>query len=104
MAGINAISGIATQVAAGMVTSAAKAPAAPAAGGGFGDVMKSYLDNVNGASQQAAEAVTDLMSGKTGDILPAVSAMAKADLSFKLLLGVRNKVIDAYKQTMNMQV
>jgi flagellar hook-basal body complex protein FliE len=28
--------------------------------------------------------------------------MSKADLSFKLLLGVRNKVIEAYKQTLNM--
>jgi flagellar hook-basal body complex protein FliE len=46
----------------------------------------------------------DLIAGKTEDVLPVVNAVAKADLSFKLLMGVRNKVIEAYKQTMNMQV
>jgi flagellar hook-basal body complex protein FliE len=30
--------------------------------------------------------------------------VAKADLSFKLLMAVRNKVIEAYKQTINMQI
>ena len=52
----------------------------------------------------AANAAQDLLTGKTDDVLPVVQAMAKADLSFKLLMGVRNKVIEAYKQTMNMQV
>ena len=55
--------------------------------------------------QQASEvAVQHLLTGKSQDILPVVAAVAKADLSFKLLMGVRNKVIEAYKQTMNMQV
>jgi flagellar hook-basal body complex protein FliE len=31
-----------------------------------------------------------------------VAAVAKADVSFKVLVGVRNKLIEAYKQTMNM--
>ena len=48
--------------------------------------------------------IQDLLSGKTQSILPTVAAVAKADMSFKLLIGVRNKVIEAYKQTMNMQV
>ena len=42
--------------------------------------------------------------GETQDVVPAVAAMAEADISFKLLMGVRNKVIEAYKQTMNMQI
>jgi flagellar hook-basal body complex protein FliE len=36
--------------------------------------------------------------------VPVVAAVAKADMSFKLLMGVRNKVIEAYRQTMNMQI
>jgi flagellar hook-basal body complex protein FliE len=42
------------------------------------------------------------LSGKNEDITSVVSAVAKADMSFKLLVGVRNKLIEAYKQTMNM--
>ena len=102
---IGPISGISaagvTNVAAS--TGAVK-PAGAGQGGGFGDVLKNAVDNVNDQQQQAAQSVSDLMSGRENDVLPAVTAMAKADLSFKLLLGVRNKVIDAYKQTMNMQI
>ena len=58
---------------------------------------------MDGQQQAAATAVQDLVAGK-GEILPVVSEVAKADLSFKLLVGVRNKLIEAYKQTMNMQV
>jgi flagellar hook-basal body complex protein FliE len=44
----------------------------------------------------------DLLTGKNNDITAVVSAVAKADASFKILVGVRNKLIEAYKQTMNM--
>ena len=55
--------------------------------------------------QQASDAsVQDLLTGKNNDISAVVSAVAKADTSFKVLVGVRNKLIEAYKQTMNMQV
>jgi flagellar hook-basal body complex protein FliE len=63
-----------------------------------------YVSQVDQAQQASVSAVQDLLTGKSEDILPVVSAVAKADLSFKLLMGVRNKVIEAYKQTMNMQV
>lgn len=71
---------------------------------GFSDVLKAYVDNVDGQQKHAASAMKDLVAGKTTDILPVVNATAKADLSFKMLLGVRNKMIDAYKETMRMQV
>jgi flagellar hook-basal body complex protein FliE len=71
---------------------------------GFGEVLKAYVDGVDGQQRSGAAAVQDLVTGKTKDVLPAVTEVAKADLSFKLLLGVRNKVIEAYKETMRMQV
>jgi len=86
-------------------------PAArPAARGGqpaktaFGDTLRSVIDKVNADQHASASAIRDMIAGKTQDVLPVVQAVAKADLSFKLLLGVRNKVIEAYKQTMNMPV
>ncbi len=55
--------------------------------------------------QEAAEvSIKDLLAGRNSDITQIVSSVAKADLSFKLLVGVRNKLIEAYKQTMNMQI
>jgi len=70
----------------------------------FGEMLRNCVERVEKDQQASTAAVEDLLSGKTQDVLPAVAAAAKADLSFKLLIGVRNKVIEAYKQTMNMQI
>ncbi len=71
----------------------------------FGDTVKAvenYLSKVDDLQQSSDMSIKDLLSGKSEDITSVVSAVAKADMSFKLLVGVRNKLIEAYKQTMNM--
>jgi flagellar hook-basal body complex protein FliE len=71
----------------------------------FSDAVKavgkcvSKVDDIQHASDAS---VQDLLTGKNNDITAVVSAVAKADMSFKVLVGVRNKLIEAYKQTMNM--
>ncbi len=86
------------------VTSPGAAKAAPAPAAGFGEALKAYVSAANDDQQASSLAIQDLVSGSSGDVLPAVAAVAKADMSFKLLMGVRNKMIEAYKQTMNMQI
>jgi len=76
--------------------------AAPASG--FGDTVKAAVAGVERQEQQAAVSIQDLLTGKSQDLLPVVAEVAKADMSFKLLMAVRNKVIEAYKQTINMQI
>ena len=61
-----------------------------------------YISKVDGLQQSSDMSIKDLLSGKNEDLTSVVSAVAKADMSFKLLVGVRNKLIEAYKQTMNM--
>jgi len=61
-----------------------------------------YISKVADDQQSSDMSIKDLLSGKNEDITSVVSAVAKADMSFKLLVGVRNKLIEAYKQTMNM--
>jgi len=71
----------------------------------FADTVKAiekHISKVDELQQSSDTAIKDLLTGKNGDITSAVSAVAKADMSFKLLVGVRNKLIEAYKQTMNM--
>ena len=71
----------------------------------FNDAVKGvgkYVSSVNELQQASNTSVMDLLAGKNTDINAVVSAIAKADMSFKLLVGVRNKLIEAYKQTMNM--
>jgi len=61
-----------------------------------------YVSQVNDLQQASDASIQDLLTGKNNDITAVVSAVAKADVSFKVLVGVRNKLIEAYKQTMNM--
>jgi flagellar hook-basal body complex protein FliE len=71
----------------------------------FADAVKGieqYISKVDGLQQSSDASIKDLLSGKNEDITSVVAAAAKADISFKLLVGVRNKLIEAYKQTMNM--
>jgi flagellar hook-basal body complex protein FliE len=71
----------------------------------FGDTMKAvgqYLSKVDELQQSSDVSIKDLLAGKSDDVTSVVSAVAKADISFKLLVGVRNKLIEAYQQTMNM--
>lgn len=68
----------------------------------FANAVKNYLSNVDDLQQSSDMSIQDLLSGKNEDIASVASAAAKADVSFKLLVGVRNKLIEAYRQTMNM--
>ena len=70
--------------------------------GGFAKAVENYISKVDDLQQSSDTSIKDLLSGKNEDITSVVSAVAKADASFKLLVGVRNKLIEAYKQTMNM--
>jgi flagellar hook-basal body complex protein FliE len=71
----------------------------------FADTVKAvgkYISSVDDLQQESDASIQDLLTGKNNDITSVVSSVAKADASFKVLLGVRNKLIEAYKQTMNM--
>lgn len=61
-----------------------------------------YVSKIDDLQQASDTSVQDLLTGKNNDITTVVSAVAKADMSFNVLVGVRNKLIEAYKQTMNM--
>ena len=71
----------------------------------FADTVKmveKQISKVDDLQKSSDISIQDLLAGKNEDITSVVSATAKADMSFKLLVGVRNKLIEAYKQTMNM--
>lgn len=76
-------------------------------GGEFSKTIKTlekYVSQVDDLQQDSDMSVKDLLTGKNEDITSVVAQVAKADMSFKLLIGVRNKLIEAYKQTMSMQL
>ena len=70
----------------------------------FGKTIQDSLNKVDDQQDQADQSILDLLSGRQTDVNAAVADMAKADMSFKLLVGVRNKLVEAYKETMRMQL
>jgi flagellar hook-basal body complex protein FliE len=71
----------------------------------FAAVLRNGLDQVNSAQQSARKAATDFELGKPGVDLPQVMLeMQKASVSFRAAVEVRNKLVTAYQEIMNMPV
>ena len=79
-------------------------PAQAAGGADFKQMLDGYLDQVNDLQTQADKAVVDLAAGKMDNLHQVVAAVNEADLSFRLMMEIRNKLLDAYKEIMHMQV
>jgi flagellar hook-basal body complex protein FliE len=81
-------------------------PAAPEgpAGSSFGDVLKDSLAQVNSLQNQADAAIKDLATGGPTTLHDTMIALEKADLSFRLMMQVRNKIVEAYQEVVRMQV
>lgn len=70
----------------------------------FGQVLKQSLNEVNQLQSEADRAIEALATGQQTDIHNTMIAMEKADVAFRLLMQIRNKVISAYETIMRMQV
>src|SRR5215472_13831885 len=70
---------------------------------GFWDTLKDTLSQVQQVQNEADQKVTDLVTGKGEDIHSAMAAVEKADLSFQLVMQVRNKIVQAYQQVSQIQ-
>ena len=82
-------------------------PATSQANGGgqpFKNILLEALDQVNTMQHQADEAVQQLVTG--GDVNPAevLTSLQKADMSFKLMLQIRNKLVSAYQEINNIRI
>jgi len=77
-------------------------PQKPMGGEGFGSILKDAVGNINRLDREANRSIAELLEGKA-DVHEVMVAGQKVDLSMRLLLTVRNKVIEAYKEIMHMQ-
>lgn len=71
----------------------------------FGDLLMNTINSVNETQQTATQMKTGFENG-TGDasLVEVMVATQKADLSFRAMTEVRNKLITAYQEIMNMPV
>ncbi|MDF1874868.1 flagellar hook-basal body complex protein FliE [Sulfurimonas sp. SAG-AH-194-I05] len=69
-------------------------------GGGeaFAKHLKSALNEVNELQIKSEGAVADLATGQVKDLHQAAMAIGKAEINMKLMLEIRNKALNAYKE------
>lgn len=72
--------------------------------GGFLDSLKSAIGKANDVQLQATQAVDALMTGQTQDVHRTMVALQEADVSFQLMMQIRNKLVTAYEEIQHMQV
>jgi flagellar hook-basal body complex protein FliE len=70
---------------------------------GFADHLKATFVNTNNMQFQAKTAMEELATGRNGNIHETLISMSKAETSFKMLMQVRNKVLNAYQEVQRMQ-
>lgn len=83
----------------------ANAPAIGVKGvGGFTDVMKGALEQVNDLQAKSSAVSEAYEKGETTDIAAVMLARQSASIGFEATLQVRNKLLTAYKDIMSMPV
>lgn len=75
-----------------------------AVGNNFSAALKGAIEDINNLQNKADEAISKVQVGNTASIHEAVIALEKADISFRAMMQVRNKIIDAYQEIMRIQV
>lgn len=73
-------------------------------GATFADTLNQAIGQVNQLQKTADKASADLATGRTDNVADVMIASEKADIALRLMMQVRNKVIDAYQEIMKMQV
>jgi flagellar hook-basal body complex protein FliE len=73
-------------------------------GESFSTFLKNAINDVNQDQLQAEKSVQDYISGKETNLHNTLISLEKADLSFKLMMEVRSKLMDAYQQIMRTSV
>ena len=73
-------------------------------GGGFGAILKDAISTVNDLQTKSDGEIQKIMTGESQDLHSTVIAMQKADLSFQMMMQVRNKLMQAYQEIIRMQI
>ena len=93
------------QKAAGLEAGEPGAPAGPAAGAptGFGDMLKSVMNDAVKSSRHAETQMIAQVQGKA-DLVDVATALSAAQTSLQTVMAVRDQVISAYKEILQMPI
>jgi flagellar hook-basal body complex protein FliE len=70
----------------------------------FEKVLKNEIEETNNLMQKAEKVEADIASGQVEDLAKASITIQKAEMKMKMMLEVRNKAINAYKELLKTQI
>lgn len=70
----------------------------------FDETLQKFIQDVDKLQKNAAQSTERLLTGELEDIHQVMLAMEEASTSFQLMMEMRNKILDAYREVMRMQV
>ena len=73
-------------------------------GSSFGDLLSQMVNEVGAKQAVAGDAVSGVLSGQNVSLHQAMIAMQEANVSFQLMIEVRNKLMESYQELMRMQI
>jgi flagellar hook-basal body complex protein FliE len=76
------------------------APSGPS----FKDFLLQSIDEVNSMQQAADRAVEAISTGEDVNPAEVLTAVQKADIAFRMMMQIRNKIVEAYQEVQNIRV
>jgi flagellar hook-basal body complex protein FliE len=70
----------------------------------FAEVLKNKVQEINKLQLDADSAIANVELKDSGSVHEAMIALEKASISFRTMMQVRNKILEAYQEVMRMQV
>jgi flagellar hook-basal body complex protein FliE len=70
----------------------------------FTDLLKGFVDETDKQQQIADTGVKQLVTGEAESIHEVVLTTSRADLAFRLMMEIRNRLIASYQEVMRMQI
>jgi len=102
---VQGIDQLLSQMQATAAVAAGGSAQAPEGGADFSAMLKSTIEQVNSTQQESSDMAKNFELGKTDASLQEVMiSLQKANVSFQAMVQVRNKLVSAYQDVMNMQV
>jgi len=95
------IKNIANTLAQNSTTNAAQKSSG---GANFADALQNAVSDVDALQKESEKALADIATGSVKDLHQAAIAIDKAEVNMKLMLEVRNKALNAYKELSRTQI
>lgn len=70
----------------------------------FADLVSNLMQDTSNQQAAVGDSVRKLVTGETDSIHDVVLTASKADLAFRLVMEVRNRLISSYEEIMRMQI